>query len=65
MYGFRRISTYPEYIVSSDAAKAIIWMRKFIHKFGVLPDAAAQLRRTWTMQVIVQLKKPKFHQQSN
>ena len=51
-----------EYITASDAAKEVVWLRKFIIELGVIPSIDGPvLLYCDSSSVIAQAKEPKSH----
>ena len=54
-----------EYIVASEATKKGVWIRKFLIKLGVFPNASSQLDLYYDNSgVIAQAKELRNHQKS-
>ena len=54
-----------EYIVASEAAKEVVWIRKFISKLGVVPSCSSTIDLYCDNSgAIAQAKEPRSHQKS-
>ena len=58
-------TTKSEYIATSEAAKEVVWIRKFITKLRVVPSIVDMILLYYDNNgAIVQAKEPRSHQRS-
>ena len=58
-------TTEAKYIIASESVKEGVWMRRFLIKLGVLPNASSPLNLHWdNNEAIVQAKEPRNHQKN-
>ena len=58
-------TTEVEYIAASEAAKEVVWIRKFVSELGVVPSASSPMDLYCDNSgAIAQAKEPRSHQKS-
>ncbi|XP_052490766.1 secreted RxLR effector protein 161-like [Gossypium raimondii] len=55
-------TTEAEYIAASEAAKEVVWIKKFISELGVMPSIPDAIELCYDNEAIAQEKEPRSHQ---
>ena len=58
-------TTEAKYIAASEAAKEVVWIRKFVSELGVVPSCSSPIDLYFDNNgAIAQAKEPRSHQKS-